>query len=115
MGQHPQSTRVTRDRDAAARWRARIPQNRSAHGSGAQRAALLEVSLMETIGEDLRQMIRTPLSPSHVEALRAAGKVVTYPKGTIMVRQGETANRFVYVEEGEIEVVNPFTGERHYP
>ena len=70
---------------------------------------------METIGEDLRQMIRTPLSPSHVEALRAAGKVVTYPKGTIMAKQGEKANRFVYVEEGEIEVVNPFTGERHYP
>ena len=70
---------------------------------------------METIGEDLRQMIRTPLSPSHVEALRAAGKVVTYPKGTIMAQPGEKANRFVYVEEGEIEVVNPFTGERHYP
>ncbi|MHB8812226.1 MAG: FAD-dependent oxidoreductase [Steroidobacteraceae bacterium] len=70
---------------------------------------------METIGEDLRQMIRTPLCRSHVEALRAAGKVVTYPKGTIMVGQGEKANRFVYVEEGEIEVVNPFTGERHYP
>ena len=70
---------------------------------------------METIGEDLRQMIRTPLSSSHVEALRAAGKVVTYPKGTFMARAGEKANRFVYVEEGEIEVVNPFTGERHYP
>jgi thioredoxin reductase (NADPH) len=69
---------------------------------------------VETIGEDLRQMIRTPLSRSHVEALRAAGKVVIYPKGTIMVQQGETASRFVYVEEGEIEVVNPFTGERHY-
>ena len=69
---------------------------------------------METIGEDLRQMIRTPLVRSHVEALRAAGKVVTYPKGTIMVQQGEKANRFVYVEEGEIEAVNPFTGERHY-
>ena len=70
---------------------------------------------METIGEDLRQMIRTPLASAHVEALRAAGKVVTYPKGTIMAQPGEKANRFVYVEEGEIEVVNPFTGERHYP
>jgi thioredoxin reductase (NADPH) len=70
---------------------------------------------VETIGEDLRQMIRTPLSPSHVEALRAAGKVVTYRKGTIMAQPGEKADRFVYVEEGEIEVVNPFTGERHYP
>ena len=70
---------------------------------------------METIGEDLRQMIRTPLAPSHVEALRAAGKVVTYPKGTIMAQPGQRADRFVYVEDGEIEVVNPFTGERHYP
>jgi thioredoxin reductase (NADPH) len=69
---------------------------------------------VETIGEDLRQMIRTPLSGSHVAALRAAGKVVTYPKGTLMAQQGERADRFVYVEEGEIEVVNPFTGERHY-
>lgn len=32
-----------------------------------------------------------------------------------MARPGEPANRFVYVEDGEIEVVNPFTGERHYP
>jgi len=70
---------------------------------------------LETIGEDLRQMIRTPLSHAHVEALRAVGKVVTYPKGTIMAQPGERANRFVYVEDGEIEVVNPFTGERHYP
>jgi thioredoxin reductase (NADPH) len=70
---------------------------------------------VETIGQDLSQMIRTPLARSHVEALRAAGKVVTYPMGTIMVQQGEQANRFVYVEEGEIEAVNPFTGERHYP
>jgi thioredoxin reductase (NADPH) len=69
---------------------------------------------VETIGEDLRQMIRTPLARSHVEALRAAGKVVTYPKGTIMAQPGEKADRFVYVEEGEIEVVNPFTDERHY-
>ena len=37
---------------------------------------------METIGDDLRQMQRTPLAASHVEALRAAGKVVTYPAGT---------------------------------
>src|SRR6202167_3684685 len=70
---------------------------------------------METIGADLRQMIRTPLSSSHVQALRVAGTVVTYPKGTIMAQQGEKANRFVYVEEGEIEVVNPYTGERHFP
>jgi thioredoxin reductase (NADPH) len=70
---------------------------------------------METIGADLREMRRTPLAPSHVEALRAAGKVVTYPRGTYLSRPGEPMDRFVFVEEGEVEVVNPYTDERHLP
>jgi thioredoxin reductase (NADPH) len=70
---------------------------------------------METIGADLRQMQRTPLAASHVEALRAVGKVATYPAGTFLARPGEPVDRFVYVEEGEIEVVNPYTDERHLP
>jgi thioredoxin reductase (NADPH) len=70
---------------------------------------------METIGADLRQMQRTPLAAAHVEALRAAGRVVTYPAGTFLARPGETVDRFVYVEDGEIEVVNPYTDERHLP
>jgi thioredoxin reductase (NADPH) len=70
---------------------------------------------METIGADLRQMQRTPLAAAHVEALRAAGKVVTYPAGTFLARPGAPVDRFVYVEEGEIEVVNPYTGKRHFP
>src|SRR5271168_2670838 len=70
---------------------------------------------METIGGDLRQMQRTPLAASHVQALRAAGKIATYPAGTFLARPGELMDRFVYVEEGEIEVVNPYTDERHLP
>jgi thioredoxin reductase (NADPH) len=70
---------------------------------------------METIGADLRQMQRIPLAASHVQAMLAAGKIVTYPAGTFLARPGEPADRFVYVEEGEIEVVNPFTDERHLP
>src|SRR5713226_4359859 len=70
---------------------------------------------METIGRDLREMQRTPLAAAHVEALRAAGEVVTYPAGTFLARPGEPTDRFVYVEEGEIEVVNPYTNERHFP
>jgi thioredoxin reductase (NADPH) len=70
---------------------------------------------METIGGDLRQMQRTPLAGSHVQALRAAGKIATYPAGTFLARPGEPIDRFVYVEEGEIEVVNPYTNERHFP
>jgi thioredoxin reductase (NADPH) len=70
---------------------------------------------MESIGGDLRQMQRTPLSASHVEALRRVGKGADYPKGAFLARPGNPADRFVYVEEGEIEVVNPYTEERHLP
>jgi thioredoxin reductase (NADPH) len=70
---------------------------------------------METIGRDLREMQRVPLAPSHVAAIRAAGTVVDYPAGTFLVQPGDPVDRFVYVEDGEIEVVNPFTGERHLP
>jgi thioredoxin reductase (NADPH) len=68
---------------------------------------------MESIGADLRQMQRTPLAPQHVEALRAAGEIVTYPAGTYLARPGQPISRFIYVEEGEIEVVNPYTDKRH--
>ncbi|HEX4023510.1 MAG TPA: cyclic nucleotide-binding domain-containing protein [Steroidobacteraceae bacterium] len=70
---------------------------------------------METIGADLRQMQRTPLFPAHVAALRAVGKNVVYPAGAFLARPGEPLNRFVYVDEGEVEVVNPYTNERHLP
>ena len=70
---------------------------------------------METIGGDLRQMQRIPLAASHVQALRAAGRIATYPAGTFLAKPGEPVDRFVYVEEGEIEVVNPYTDERHLP
>src|ERR1700685_4350988 len=70
---------------------------------------------MESIGGDLRQMQRTPLAPAHVEALRAHGKIVTYAAGAFLARPGEHIDRFIYVEGGEIEVVNPYTNERHLP
>jgi thioredoxin reductase (NADPH) len=70
---------------------------------------------METIGGDLRQMQRIPLATAHVDALRIAGAAASYPAGTFLARPGEPVDRFVYVEEGEIEVVNPYTDERHLP
>ncbi len=70
---------------------------------------------METIGADLRQMRRTPLAEAHVEALRGVGTIAHYPAGTLLVRPGDPVDRFVYVEDGEIEVVNIYTGERHLP
>lgn len=70
---------------------------------------------METIGRDLREMQRVPLAASHIAALQAVGVERQYPAGTFLARPGEPADRFVYVQEGEIEVVNPFTDERHLP
>jgi len=70
---------------------------------------------METIGNDLRQMTRTPLAASHVEALRAAGKVVTHSARVFLSRPGEPMDCFTYIEDGEVEVVNPYTDERHLP
>src|SRR6202166_3258897 len=70
---------------------------------------------MESIGADLRQMRRPPLAASHVQALRDAGKTVTHPVGAILARSGDPTTSFVYVEEGEVEVVNPYTNEGHSP
>ena len=70
---------------------------------------------MESIGGDLRQMQRIPLATAHVNALRSAGAAVSYPAGTFLARPGQPLDRFVYVEEGEIELVNPYTDERHLP
>lgn len=70
---------------------------------------------METIGRDLREMQRVPLADAHVAALRAAGTARRYPPGMFVSRPGEPVDRFIYVVDGEIEVVNPFTDERHVP
>jgi thioredoxin reductase (NADPH) len=67
---------------------------------------------MEAIGRDLREMQRTPLAPSHVAALREVGAVVHYEAGEFLARLGQPVDRFTYIEEGEIEVVNPFTDGR---
>jgi thioredoxin reductase (NADPH) len=57
---------------------------------------------METIGADLRQMQHTPLADEHVAAIRVAGTVVNYPAGAFLTRPGDTADRFTYVEAGEV-------------
>jgi thioredoxin reductase (NADPH) len=67
---------------------------------------------LETIGRDLQEMQRTPLAEAHVDALRAVAVVVTYEAGAYLVQPGDSVDRFVYVLEGEVEVVNPFSGER---
>jgi thioredoxin reductase (NADPH) len=68
---------------------------------------------METIGRNLDEMQRVPLTPAHVEALRAAGMPATYAAGTNIVQPGDPVDCFVYVDEGEIEVVDAFSGKRY--
>ncbi|WP_269714173.1 FAD-dependent oxidoreductase [Caulobacter sp. NIBR2454] len=70
---------------------------------------------METIGGNLAEMQRTPLDAAHVDAMRAVGAGATYEAGALVVRPGEPVDRFIYVEDGEIEIVNSFTGERLLP
>lgn len=70
---------------------------------------------METIGRDLREMQRVPLAPAHVAAMRTEGSIVRYAAGTFLVHLGDPIDRFYYVDDGEIEVVNPYTGERLVP
>lgn len=67
---------------------------------------------METIGRDLEEMQRTPLSQAHVDAIRGVGEIVVHQPGEYLVQPGDAVESFVYVLDGEIEVVNPFTGDR---
>lgn len=65
---------------------------------------------MENFGEDLETMRRVPLADEHVAAIRAIGSECSYEPGTIITDVGERLDRFVYIVDGEIEVVDPETG-----
>ena len=69
---------------------------------------------METIADDITVMRRTPLEPGHVDALRKLGSARRYAKGEMVARPGEPMDRFIYVEDGEIEVVDPYSGKRMF-
>lgn len=69
---------------------------------------------METLGQDLETMRRVPLAPAHVDAICAIGGERFYPAGSIVMDIGERLDRFVYILEGEIEIANPYTGERMF-
>jgi thioredoxin reductase (NADPH) len=69
-------------------------------------------SAVEKIGQDLSGLQRVPLTAAHIAAIRKAGTAMQYAAGTVLVRPGDAVEHFVFVEEGEIEVLNTFTGER---
>ena len=68
---------------------------------------------METIAADLRTMVRTPLQPDHVAAMRRIGREETLRAGETLYEAGDIVDRFCYVLDGEIEAVDPRTGGRY--
>ncbi len=67
---------------------------------------------MEALAIDLVTTPRSPLEPSHVQAIRQIGVNRRYLAGTDVVRPGDRMDEFVYIEEGEVELLNAQTGER---
>ncbi|MHA7819075.1 MAG: FAD-dependent oxidoreductase [Erythrobacter sp.] len=67
---------------------------------------------MEQLGEDLETMRRVPLADDHIAEICKIGEEKSFAKGTIVAEIGERMDSFLYVVEGELEVVDPQTGER---
>ncbi len=67
---------------------------------------------MEQLGLELETMKRVPLAQAHVDAICEIGGERIYKAGEIIAEIGDVMDTFVYVLDGEIEVVNPYTGER---
>jgi thioredoxin reductase (NADPH) len=70
---------------------------------------------MESLAADLRQMVRTPLHASHVQALAEAGVERLFEAGEMLAQPGQRITHFSYVLSGEVEVVDPDTDERAMP
>jgi thioredoxin reductase (NADPH) len=70
---------------------------------------------MESIGGDLSTMAPRPFTDGHLAAIRAISARREYQHGEVVLKAGEPLDRFVLVEEGEIEVADPVTGERMLP
>lgn len=67
---------------------------------------------MDTLAIDIEAMPRVPLQPEHVEAIRAISKERTFAQGSTAVRPGQAMDEFIYIEDGELEVLDPITHER---
>ncbi len=67
---------------------------------------------MEQIGPDLETMKRVPLADDHVKAIAEIGVERVYKAGSIVAEIGDIMDTFVYVISGELEVANPYNGER---
>ncbi len=67
---------------------------------------------MESIGADLETMKRVPLADKHVAMIRQIATERSYAAGDVIAEVGDPMDEFLYVLEGEIEIADPYSGER---
>jgi thioredoxin reductase (NADPH) len=67
---------------------------------------------MDSLAEDLRTMVRRPLTAAHVAAMRTQGQISDVAAGTLMQAAGQSQSAFIYLLQGEIELFDPETGYR---
>ena len=70
---------------------------------------------MESLAANLKEMSRTPLAESHVQALREVGAIERFPKGHMIAEVGDPMHAFIYILEGGVEVIDPYTREAYLP
>jgi thioredoxin reductase (NADPH) len=70
---------------------------------------------MESLAADLAAMRRTPLRDAHVAALRAVAREAVFEAGAMVAEPGQPMDSFLYVLDGEIELLDPRTRERRVP
>ncbi|MEL6967790.1 MAG: FAD-dependent oxidoreductase [Pseudomonadota bacterium] len=58
-------------------------------------------------------MQRTPLTESHVEALRGVGEERVLPAGHVITTPGQRLTEFIYILSGTAEIFNSATGEAY--
>ncbi len=66
---------------------------------------------MESLAENLRTMVRRPLSAEHVTRLRDAGEIRIVEPGHVLLSAGAPQSHLYYVEEGEFEAFDPVSDE----
>jgi thioredoxin reductase (NADPH) len=67
---------------------------------------------MDSLAEDLRTMVRRPLTATHVAAMQQIGSTTDVPAGTIVLRPGASQSNFIYLLSGEVELFDPETQSR---
>ncbi|MEM1141108.1 MAG: FAD-dependent oxidoreductase [Pseudomonadota bacterium] len=64
---------------------------------------------MESFAQDLRHSPRTPMDAGHIDALRAIGERRVLKSGDYLARVGDRMDVFFFIENGRIDLVDPYT------